>query len=168
MIGGLFASWVMGHSQKYIKQAKEKAEQAAPAVERVLEWRAAESAPSEEESATVKAATLVSTRVFGREIPEERRKAAGEAVHYAFGAFSGGIYGALAEYLPEAKAGMGSIFGTALWALSDELAVPLAGWAGPPQQYQVGVHASALAAHLVYGVSTELVRGLLRSGVLAR
>jgi putative membrane protein len=170
VIGGLIASWVMERAQQVIQGIRQKAEEAAPALGRALEWPTEGQIQSsgEQEPATTKVAVLVSSKVFCHELQPNEKETAGEAVHYAFGALVGGIYGALAEYAPEARAGAGSGFGTLLWALSDELGVPLAGLSGPPQKYPVGTHASALAAHIVYGVSTELVRSALRNGALAR
>ena len=55
-------------------------------------------------------------------------------------------------------------FGAALWLAADEIGVPAAGLAKGPAEYPVSKHASALAAHLVYGATTELVRrGLVRA-----
>jgi hypothetical protein len=41
------------------------------------------------------------------------------------------------------------------------------GLAKKPQEYPVSVHASALAAHLAYGATTEFVRRSLRRGYLS-
>ncbi len=169
-IGGLIASWAMERSQEVIRGARQKAEKSVPALGRALEWRSErESPPSEElEPSTTRVAAMISSKVFGHELQPSEKEPAGEAVHYAFGTLAGAVYGAIAEYAPEARAGAGALFGTALWAISDELGVPLAGLSGPPQKYPIGTHASALAAHLVYGISTELVRSALRKGTLAR
>lgn len=40
------------------------------------------------------------------------------------GALSGAIYGAAAELTPLARAGYWALFGAALWAIADEIAVP--------------------------------------------
>jgi len=36
----------------------------------------------------------------------------------------GALYGAAAEFIPQARAGFGLVFGTVLWAAADEVVVP--------------------------------------------
>src|SRR6266404_1139174 len=50
-----------------------------------------------EEPATVKAANAISLRTWGRPLSKASQPIAAEAVHYAVGAVSGGIYDGLAE-----------------------------------------------------------------------
>ena len=59
---------------------------------------------------------------------------------------------------PEVTAGAGLPFGTAFWLVADETAVPLLGLAKGPTEYPVSTHVYALASHLVYGLTAELVR----------
>ena len=145
MAGGLVASFVMNEFQ--VGLAKLKPRREAPG-----------DAPSDE-PATVKAAA----KVLGRPLKEEEKGLAGNLVHYLFGTAVGGIYGLLAEENPAARAGYGVAFGSALWLVSDEIAVPALGLAKGPRSYPVSVHASALASHVVYGAATELVRAGLRA-----
>jgi uncharacterized membrane protein YagU involved in acid resistance len=70
----------------------------------------------------------------------------------------GTLYGALAAVLPAATSGFGTAFGTALFALADETAVPVLGLSKPPTEYPLSSHAKALASHLVWGATTEAVR----------
>ncbi len=156
LIGGLFASWVMSRFQAGMSKLKEKTQETPP-----------EPQGPEDEPATVKTATMVATKVFRTEIRPEQKTMASNAVHYGYGAFAGGVYGAAAEKLDLARAGLGSLFGAILWAISDEVMVPALGLSKGPTEYPLEVHASALASHLVYGVTVEAVRRALRSGVLA-
>jgi putative membrane protein len=71
-------------------------------------------------------------------------------------------YGALAELSPTVAAGAGVPFGAALWLAADELAVPALGLSKPLPEYPPSVHANALAAHLVYSLTTDLVRRAVR------
>ncbi len=114
---------------------------------------------------TVKAANLLSQKIVGRKVPPEYKAAAGEAMHYGIGAGSAAIYGALAEVAPFVTIGEGTAFGTGLWALADEVAVPKAGLSKPAQEIPLTTHLYALASHLVYGWITETVRRAVR-GVL--
>ncbi len=111
--------------------------------------------------ATVKAAQRVSRLTTGKYVPAEDKEAAGEAVHYLFGALLGGAYGLLAEYRPEVTLGHGTAFGVASAAF-DEFGVPAAGLSGPPTEFPAATHAYALASHVVFGGVTEATRRLVR------
>lgn len=113
---------------------------------------------SEGEPATVKAANRVSVAATDEPVAEENKNMAGEMVHYAMGAGSGMVYGLAAEVLPKSSAGYGALFGAALWMLADEVGVPAAGLAKSPDETPASQQASALAAHLVYGLTTDAVR----------
>jgi hypothetical protein len=110
----------------------------------------------EEENATVKAAAAVAENVFDRELPEDEKQPAGNAMHYAFGIATGGLYGAAAEHWPAVRACEGTSFGAALWLAADEVAMPLMKLSRPPREYPLRVHAMGLGAHLIYGAVTEL------------
>lgn len=116
-----------------------------------------------DEPATEKAAERISRRVFHHELDEDARKTAGNAVHFGFGAMNGVVYGGVAEYIPAATVGAGAGFGAALWLTADEIGVPAAGLSEKPTEIPVSTHVNALAAHLVFGTVTELVRSTVRS-----
>ena len=63
---------------------------------------------------------------------------------------------------PVLRKGRGLPFGAAVWLFADELSMPAAGLSKPPAKYPISVHAQSLAAHFVFGGTTEIVRGLLR------
>lgn len=110
------------------------------------------------EDATVKTAEAISETLGGHEMTEAEKKWAGPAVHYGFGALMGAVYGALVHAAPEIGLGRGALFGTALWLGADEIAVPAFGLSGPSTETPASSHVSALAAHLVYGLVTDLVK----------
>jgi putative membrane protein len=112
--------------------------------------------------ATVKAANAISEKITGRKIPKDYKPIAGEAVHYGMGASSAAIYGVLAEVAPIVTAGAGAAFGTGVWLLADEVAVPAAGLSRPVKEIPIATHLYALASHLVYGWVTETVRRAIR------
>ncbi|HJQ26066.1 MAG TPA: DUF1440 domain-containing protein [Blastocatellia bacterium] len=116
----------------------------------------------EDEPATVKAAEAISCEVFHHELTKDERRIAGPAVHYAMSASSGMIYGAAAELTPMATAGFGLPFGAAVWAVADEITVPLLGLSKSPTAYPLSKHLYSLASHFVYGAATEATRRLLR------
>ena len=98
----------------------------------------------------------------GEYFARKNKEAAGNAVHYLFGALLGGAYGLLAEYRPEVTKGYGTLFGAAS-AVFDEVAVPVAGLSGPPTDFPAATHAYALASHVVFGGVTEATRRLVRA-----
>jgi uncharacterized BrkB/YihY/UPF0761 family membrane protein len=75
------------------------------------------------------------------------------------GAALGTVYAALGEKYPVTRAGAGSAFGAAAWLIGDELVAPAMGLV--QNANSISGHASALAGHLVFGVTTECVRQLL-------
>jgi Protein of unknown function (DUF1440) len=155
VVGGLVASWVMNQFQAGVTKVKEKVGAGESA---------SEGDQNEGEDATVKTAERVSRGVFHHQLQDDEKKVAGPAVHYAMGAVSGGIYGAVAELAPVTTLGAGLPFGAAVWLAADEAAVPALGLSKKPTEYPAAVHLQALASHLVYGLTTDLVRrGLLRA-----
>ncbi|HEV2856228.1 MAG TPA: DUF1440 domain-containing protein [Thermoanaerobaculia bacterium] len=116
----------------------------------------------QEDDATVKGASAISEGLFHHELTQREKEVAGPAMHYGFGGLTGGLYGFLAELSPAVTWGAGLPFGTAVWLGADELAVPAFGLAGPPWEHPPMVHGRALAAHLVYGLTAEMVRRQVR------
>ena len=165
-IGGLVASWIMGyvHAALGAPQQQQDAESGAEPARRQEQQQQQQ---AEGEDATVKTAVAIA-ETFHREIPPEKKKSAGSLVHYVYGTVVGGLYGVAAEEWRPVREGQGTLFGAAVWLASDEIAVPALKLAKPPREYPLKVHAGALASHLVYGVTTELVRRGLRAGVLSR
>jgi len=145
---GVLGSWAMNEFQALLSRASQSGEQQ-------------QQQQSSDEPATVKAARAVSRNVLHRDLEDSEKKTAGEIAHYAMGVVSGAVYGATTAVLPAASAGLGLAFGTALWLIADETVVPALGFSKGPMEYPVSSHVSALASHLVYGVTTDLGRRLL-------
>jgi hypothetical protein len=165
---GLAASWVMnlfmtGPGQKLteaLKNDQEKLEEHLQQIEKQEQDRTGEP----KEDATMKAAdAVVNTATGGRHLSFEARQKAGPVVHYAFGALVGGLYGGLAEYSTTVQKGFGTAFGGALFAGADLVAVPGLHFSPPLSQTKPKALANPLAAHLVYGATTELLRRAFRA-----
>lgn len=170
-IGGLVASWTMNQFQAALSRVTEGVEKPHGAQSLKPEGgeqgiremrRAPEEDDEEQEDATEKLADAISENIFGRDLDKGEKAAAGAVVHYAFGAAMGGVYGIAAEVAPEVCAGLGLPFGAVFWLAADELAVPLLGLAAKPSEYSLSTHAYALASHLVYGLTSEVVRKSVR------
>jgi hypothetical protein len=167
VIGGLIASWTMNQFQAAWTKATEGFEkphgaQSMQPSEGENAGQASEANKEQQDDATVKAAKAVSEGVFGHELKDNEKKTAGAAVHYVFGAATGGLYGAVAEFAPEVTTAGGLPFGAAFWLVADETAVPLLGLSKGPTEYPLSTHAYALASHLVYGVTAEVTRRAVR------
>jgi putative membrane protein len=80
------------------------------------------------------------------------------AIHYTFGAVSGGIYGAFAEAFPSARAGAGTAAGAGLYAASHGSTLPLLRIQEPPWRLPRAAVAWELTSHLLFGVALELGR----------
>ena len=156
LIGGLVASWTMNQFQTLTSKLAKEIEKSQGGQKKK------ESEPKEGDDATVKAASAISEGIFDHKLTKEEKKVAGPAVHFAFGAITGGFYGAAAELAPVVSLGAGLPFGLGFWLAADEAAVPALGFSKSPTEYPLSTHASALASHLVYGLTTDIVRRAVR------
>ena len=115
-----------------------------------------------DEPATVAVGRIAYERLRGRRPTRQKGAQLGKAVHWGYGLAMGGLWGLLERRIAEGdlKAGLG--YGAALWLLGDELAVPLLGLAKGPTAHPPRVHAQALGAHLVYGLTTGAATKILQ------
>jgi putative membrane protein len=162
LVGGLVASWVMNEFMEYL----------GPSLQEALHGKKLTAEPSKQqdnneppkEDATMKTADAVVAAVTGgQHLTYEEKKVGGPIVHYAFGALMGGCYGALVESVPAATAGLGTAFGAALFTGADLVAVPALNLSQSSDDEPLSSLATPFAAHLVYGITTETVRRLVRS-----
>lgn len=109
---------------------------------------------SEEEAATTAVGRIAYEAALGEQPDDETTGRLGEAVHWGYGVMAGCVYGALRPdaQAPDLTGGLG--YGIGLWVLGDEVMVPLLGLSGGPTAHSLADHATALGAHLVYGVAT--------------
>lgn len=118
---------------------------------------------SDREDATMKVADAIASAVDGgRHLSHEERETGGPIVHYTFAALMGGFYGGLAEYVPAVRSGFGMGYGSALFVGGDLLAVPALGFSKPLSNFPASSFANPFTSHLVYGITTELVRRIAR------
>jgi putative membrane protein len=117
---------------------------------------------SEDDNANEAVAQAIAKYTVGRTLDRDALAIAAPAVHYAFGSAVAACYGAAAEATPEVRAGAGAGLGIALWAAADEVAMPLLGLSEPTSDRAAELHLQAFAAHVVYGLTTEAVRRVVR------
>lgn len=164
LLAGLAASWTMNEFQKLRPQSTRSGTPARPEPEhdQPQERKEKLAGGNAEEDATVQTAQAIAQRVLHRDLTQQEKQIAGPAVHYAYGSVVGALYGGLSELLPIVSAGAGLPFGTALWLMGDEVAVPALGLSKLPSEYPPETHADAFAAHLMYGMTTDIMRRVLR------
>jgi len=161
---GLAASWVMnvfmaGPGQKMQESLKTDEDRLQERLQQMDQPHDGDL----EQDATMKAAdSLVSAVTGGRHLSMEEQQKAAPFVHYGIGALMGGLYGALAEYSGAVRTGFGTAFGSALFAGGDLVAAPALHLSPPLSQTRPKALANPLAAHLVYGATTELLRRTFR------
>lgn len=162
IIGGLVGTIVMTQFQSAWSKASEELKKSKG---EAAEQRQDQAQEGEKEDATMKAAGKVAS-IAGKELTHETKKKLGPVVHYGFGTLQGAIYGMVLE-ATGCSGGLlaGLAFGAALFTLADEVAVPAAGLSGKPSETPLPTHLYALAAHLVYGMSTEVARRGLRESL---
>jgi putative membrane protein len=157
VIGGLAATVVMGQFQAAWGKASEA-------------WRREDDPESDEdqngEDATMKAAGKLADAA-GHRLSHEEKKKAGPFVHYAFGSAMGAAYGFANEFAPVGRKMLkpvlsGTGYGTALFLGADEWAVPTLGLSEAPKKSPISSHIYGWASHLVYGMTLEAVRRVVR------
>ena len=169
--GGLVASLVMNQFQALWHKLAEGEERSHGAQSRqrgspergIGAGLKAQGKDDPDDDAAERLANAISVEVFDRELTKSEKEVQGVAFHYAMGITSGALYGAVAEIIPESTVGLGLGFGTAVWILADEGIVPAIGLSKAPTEYPLSIHAYAFSSHLVYGLTTEVVRRAVRS-----
>lgn len=84
----------------------------------------------------------------------KQKKWAGQLVHFGTGAAWGGLFALLPPRRPTLRHGL--LFGAVVWALNDNVLVPLLRLGDWAPRYSLGVHLQGLFAHLAYGAGTAL------------
>jgi hypothetical protein len=110
------------------------------------------------ESATEEAAGELVRGIAGRPARGDEKRRIGSALHLAFGAVAGAAYGAAAEVWPGVTTGGGTLYGSLVWLIADEVAMPLAGFGELPQHSTFAEHAMVLTQHVAFGAVTEMTR----------
>lgn len=172
-IGGLAASVVMNQFQALLSRlaggsershGAQSMQQGAPhhGIARALQKQGRD---DERDDSAMRLGNAISVGLFDRKLTQDEKHTAGTVLHYAYGISTGAAYGAAAEFLPSVTAGAGLPLGAVVWVGADEGVVPALGLSKAPTEYPLSVHAYAFASHLVYGLTTELVRRAVRQAL---
>jgi len=101
-------------------------------------------------------------RAAGGTLTTTEKKAAGETIHWLFGASAGAVYGGVAEYYPQVTSKEGANFGMVMATVTHEGVLPAIGLVAAPGKQSSREQTSEMTSHVVYGVVTEVVRTIVR------
>jgi putative membrane protein len=171
--GGLAAAWAMNQFQALLSRLAGEQERShgAQSLQRgspthgLARELQAEGKDDAADDAAGRLANAVSVRASGRELTPGEKELAGTGFHYAMGATSGAIYGALSEIVPQVRMGAGLPFGALVWLTADEGIVPALGLSKSAKEYPLSIHLYAFSSHLVFGLTAELVRRGVRNAM---
>lgn len=150
-IGGLAGTLAMNEAQRAWSLAAGDVPVSAAGKHDARDWQER----SEQQNSNELAAQTVATHTVERRLTWDELRVAAPLVHFAFGVGVGALWGAYAQRSHRAS-GVG--LGTMVWAAADEIAMPLLGLSRPTTRRPLEMHAQSFAAHIVYGVVTELGR----------
>lgn len=122
----------------------------------LLSWEFAGPSDWESVPAPAQIGRRLYERFLQRPLPAERARLTNNVMHWGYGIGWGAAFGGLGGSRKPTRALAGAAFGAAVWA-SSYVTLPLAGLYKPIWEYGAAELAPDLAAHLVYGTTTERV-----------
>ena len=152
-IAGLVGTWAMSEAQRlWTHVVDNDPPDSAGGRHDARDWQER----SEHQNSNELAAQAIGRCILGRSLTRQELRAAAPLTHYLFGASVAAVYGAYAQRRPAQASGAG--FGTTVWLLADEMAMPVLGLSNSTTRRPLEMHLQALFAHLVYGTTTEMTR----------
>jgi uncharacterized protein DUF1440 len=115
---------------------------------------------SEHQNSNELAAQGIAGVVLGRRLTRAELRFAAPLAHFLFGAAMGALYGAYAERRQATASG--AAFGTTVWLVADEIAMPLLGLSDSTARRPLEMHLQSLVSHLIFGTATEMTRRRIR------
>ncbi|MDQ6747735.1 MAG: DUF1440 domain-containing protein [Candidatus Dormibacteraeota bacterium] len=115
-----------------------------------------------DESSTAAIGRLADQALTGKEPRKETKALLSTGVHWGYGLLVGGLYGlgrGGTARPPDGRGGL--IYGTGVWLLGSEVALPLLGLTAGPTTQPVASHAYGLGAHWAYGLATAATTQVL-------
>ena len=167
VLGGVLGTVAMATAQQLITSTNARAHNRSKRLRRSgagSHW--AQSEPRSHEHPLSTSEYLVER--FAPNVTRRQRDVLGSLVHYGFGAGAGAAYLlALQMASPRVqrflRSGYGITYGTIVWLVADEIGVPLARIAPPPQKTPLRLHVYSLASHFAYGLGLEATRRMFQS-----
>ncbi len=102
-------------------------------------------------------------RAAGLDVSERQHKISGDLIHYSIGVAPAAAYAVFRDKLPIAGPARGALYGLGMFLLQDESLNSISGLGAKPSDYPWQDHARGLVAHVVYGITTELVLNALEN-----
>ena len=121
--------------------------------------------PAGQESPLGVGIRLISTHYTGHDLDEAVKHRVEQLVHWGFGVFTTVGYAIVAEYVPIVTIARGVGFGFAFWLVAHEIVVPAIGWSPWPPGLTLWEQGNEAVSHVLFGVSAELTRQLIRRRV---
>lgn len=132
-------------------------------VERFLQVR-----KIDEKSAQIKVMDQLAVKFTGTPIKLENEGIAEQLVNIPLGATVGAVYGYGKKDDTEVNILDGAILGGTTWATTHETSLPLMGLDRSPEKVPLKTQMHELLAHVIFGVTTEVVRGFVNEKLKQR
>ncbi len=108
-----------------------------------------------DQDAAVQDGTVVYRSLTGHTPDRTTSRWLGTGAHCAFGSALGVVYAVGSNRAPALRTGFGVLYGSLVWAIAYEGAMPALGLSRGPRELPLGVHAYALPGHWLYGSTLE-------------
>ena len=103
------------------------------------------------------------TDTLGLQLPQKQQYVVGRSIHYFMGIAPGALYALKRDRFRQLGLWRGPLYGLSLFISFDEVIVPALGFASRPAAYPWQAHARGFIAHLILGLTTDVVISLLDS-----
>ena len=119
----------------------------------------------DEEAAQMTVIDDLSEKITGNQLSGVSEQIAEQFADIPLGASVGAAYGYGKKDNDEINVIDGVILGATTWASTHETSLPMAGIEKAPEDVPVTTQLQELAAHVIFGVTTEVVRGLISQNI---
>ncbi len=119
----------------------------------------------EQRSAQIKIIDDLSTRLTGTPISLQHNELAEQLINFPFGVSLGTAYGYGKRNRENFRITDGMIFGVTTWVSTHETSLPILGLEAKPTNIPIKKQANELFAHLLFGITTELVRSFVNKAM---
>jgi putative membrane protein len=115
----------------------------------------------DQRSAQIKIVDNLSTQILGSPISIDHEGLAEQLVSFPIGASIGAAYGYGKKDKDEFQLIDGAMLGATTWVSTHETSLPLLGLESKPKNIPIRLQANELFAHVLFGITTELVRSFV-------
>lgn len=98
----------------------------------------------------------------GTEASETAKQVGSQGIHWGFGTMLGGAYGVAAEITPKVTSWRGSVFGLTVNRFAHQGLLPGLDLVEPVAEQPAQERVSEWVSHVIYGMTTDLVRRAVR------